>query len=165
MDRLNEYQYERWKERAKKIRALDGNKCALCGAKGVLHVHHLAYPPAPFHLWDCRDDELVTLCPECHKKVHQAPFRIELDEKTRQIYNFIDVEEYERMGEEMEEHMLQFRKDYIDARLSGQCCCANCLHGSYAGDCLECNIRIEEDRDFFDVPPTYYCDNYKEDVK
>ena len=76
MDRKQEYQDERWKERAAQIRELDNHKCAMCGAKDVeLHVHHLSYPPPPFHLWDAADNELVTLCKECHEKVHDSATR------------------------------------------------------------------------------------------
>ena len=94
MDRQNEYQDERWKERAKQIRALDGHRCAICGDKGILHVHHLSYPPAPFHLWDSRDDELVTLCPECHKKVHESTSRIGLDEY-RNVQGYVQKDEHD----------------------------------------------------------------------
>ena len=73
MDRKQEYQDERWKERAAQIRELDNHKCAMCGAKDVeLHVHHLSYPPPPFHIWDAADNELVTLCKDCHEKVHEG---------------------------------------------------------------------------------------------
>lgn len=67
----NDYNDERWLDRANEIRRLDGYKCAMCGESNVeLHVHHLAYPPKPFHIWDATDDELVTLCKDCHRKVH-----------------------------------------------------------------------------------------------
>lgn len=76
MDRKEEYQDERWKARAKEIRELDGNQCKMCGATGVeLHVHHLSYPPPPFHLWDAADNELVTLCKDCHVAIHKAATR------------------------------------------------------------------------------------------
>jgi hypothetical protein len=76
MNRKEEYQDERWKERAAQIRELDKHKCAMCGAEGVeLQVHHLSYPPPPFHLWDAKDDELVTLCKKCHERVHRIKSR------------------------------------------------------------------------------------------
>jgi hypothetical protein len=76
MKRKEEYQDERWKKRAAQIRELDNHKCAMCGAKDVeLHVHHLSYPPPPFHLWDAADNELVTLCKECHEKMHDSVSR------------------------------------------------------------------------------------------
>ena len=162
MERITEYQDERWKERARQIRELDGHKCALCGATGLLHVHHLSYPPAPYHLWESRDDELVTLCPDCHKKVHESPFRPYLSED-RQICNYMDVEEYEKMGNEMEETEKEFKKEYMEAYTSGYCCCANCIHGVYCGYYMECNIRREEDRDGYETPPNEHCDKYEQD--
>lgn len=162
MDRLKEYQDERWKERARKIRELDGHKCAMCGAKGVLHVHHLAYPPAPYHIWEATDQELVTLCPDCHRKIHMSPFRPYLSED-RQICNYMDVDEYERMANEMDENIRKFREEYRDAYISGKCCCANCINGVYCSDHMECNIRIEEDRDDWGTDPYSYCDEYKQD--
>lgn len=119
MERTQEYQDERWKERARQIRDLDGHKCAMCGAKGELHVHHLAYPPAPFHIWDCRDDELVTLCPECHKKVHTAISRVYLDEH-RIVCGYVTDEEIDR---QIREH---FRSKWKAAKESGEICCAKC---------------------------------------
>ena len=35
MNRREEYQDERWKERAARIRELDEHRCAMCGAKDV----------------------------------------------------------------------------------------------------------------------------------
>lgn len=85
MNRKDEYQDERWKERAAEIRKLDHNKCAMCGAKDVeLHVHHLAYPPPPCHIWDAADSELVTLCKDCHATVHETEERPTLS-KDRQL--------------------------------------------------------------------------------
>lgn len=69
--REDDYKDERWLKRANEIRRLDGYKCAKCGKSDVeLHVHHLAYPPKPFHIWDATDDELVSLCKNCHFAVH-----------------------------------------------------------------------------------------------
>lgn len=80
MRNKEEYQDERWKTRADEIRELDHHRCAMCGAEGVeLHVHHLAYQPSPFHLWDATDNELVTLCKDCHEKIHQSIIRPTLD--------------------------------------------------------------------------------------
>lgn len=82
MDRKEEYQDERWKARAKEIREQDGNQCKMCGATGVeLHVHHLSYPPPPFHLWDAADNELVTLCKDCHVAIHKAATRPTISEE------------------------------------------------------------------------------------
>ena len=86
MNRKEEYQDEQWKVRAAQIRELDNHKCVMCGAKDVeLHVHHLSYPPPPFHIWDATDNELVTLCKDCHEKIHEYDLRPLLIEGRRLI--------------------------------------------------------------------------------
>lgn len=160
MDRLNEYQDERWKERARKIRALDGHKCAICGAKGTLHVHHLSYPPAPFHLWDSRDDELVTLCPECHRKVHESSYRISLD-ILRNVIGFVDDGGQDKAAEESWEFEMECEREYNNAKQSGVECCANCALSNYYRPLLYCKKRIEEDRDITYTPPTEHCDSFE----
>ena len=96
MSRKEEYQDERWRERASEIRALDHNQCVMCGAKDVeLHVHHLSYPPPPFHIWDAHDTELVTLCKDCHAKIHQCKKRPKFNE-SRELF---DIETEEKKGD------------------------------------------------------------------
>ena len=124
MERITEYQDERWKERARQIRELDGNKCAICGAKGLLHVHHLSYPPAPFHLWDSFDEEMVTLCPECHKLVHQSWKRIKLD-SNRCVRDFESPYEEDEQWP-TEGNRQEFLKRLKAARRGEKACCANC---------------------------------------
>ena len=85
----NDYNDKRWLDRANEIRRLDGYKCAMCGKSNVeLHVHHLAYPPKPFHIWDATDDELVTLCKDCHMEIHNCEERPKLTEdRTLKVWN------------------------------------------------------------------------------
>jgi hypothetical protein len=69
------------------IMAEVGSACEECGKVGKLHAHHLRYPG--------RDeveqrDDLIILCPACHKKAHQecelhapdAPHMIRLSDAT-----------------------------------------------------------------------------------
>ena len=96
MNRKEEYQDERWKARAAEIRELDHHQCVMCGAKDVeLHVHHLSYPPPPFHIWEAYDTELVTLCKDCHAKIHQSTKRPKFNE-SRELF---DIETTERHGD------------------------------------------------------------------
>lgn len=44
-------------------------QCALCGATGKLHVHHLNGDPTDNTL-----SNLMTLCPSCHQKAHSPNF-------------------------------------------------------------------------------------------
>lgn len=174
MERIAEYQDERWKERAKQIRALDGHKCAICGAKGELHVHHLAYPPAPFHIWDCRDDELVTLCPECHKKVHRSSSRVSLD-KYRNIIGFIDDECNEDIDIELRNEFQQKQRAALD---SDKDCCAKCIFAgvpNYPNDityfCPLSGVAfypVEPDKEpceHFDKKNCYNCKHFEPDFE
>ena len=96
MNRRDEYQDERWKARAAEIRELDHHQCVMCGAKDVeLHVHHLSYPPPPFHIWEAYDIELVTLCKDCHAKIHQSTKRPKFNE-SRELF---DIETDTKQGD------------------------------------------------------------------
>ena len=57
-------------------RQRDGYKCAYCGSKSKLNVHHKYYNLYPngkhVNAWDYPDDALITLCESCHKKVHET---------------------------------------------------------------------------------------------
>lgn len=50
-----------WRVISRRIRKRDGGRCALRGAVRFLHAHHIDYQPA-----NCRDDNLITLCRDCH---------------------------------------------------------------------------------------------------
>lgn len=60
---------KRWKDVSIKILKRDGFKCLLCGSKHRLNVHHSRYIDGK-KAWEYPKDLLVTLCEECHKKVH-----------------------------------------------------------------------------------------------
>ena len=62
------YQTTVWRKLKKKRQRIDGYKCAQCGSAINLCVHHIKYPA----VWGMEDVEmdLVTLCSECHAKVH-----------------------------------------------------------------------------------------------
>lgn len=61
-----------WYRRRKEIFARDGFLCQKCSSSGYdrqLQVHHLRYRVgvAP---WEYEDEELLTLCIDCHKLTH-----------------------------------------------------------------------------------------------
>ena len=58
-----------WSGIRSRARKRDGNACRECGATGRLHVHHI-HPVSQggTHL----DDNLVTLCVDCHRRQHEA---------------------------------------------------------------------------------------------
>jgi hypothetical protein len=56
----------RWIKKRNKIVSRDGHKCRLCSSTDNLQVHHLSYVGEP---WDAPDDQLRTLCYDCHRLV------------------------------------------------------------------------------------------------
>lgn len=65
---------EEWRGKRQKILNRDNNKCVYCGKTHNLQVHHKYYSKYPngfrVYPWNYPDDALITLCDECHKKVH-----------------------------------------------------------------------------------------------
>lgn len=65
---------EEWRKKRQKILNRDNNKCVYCGKIHNLQVHHKYYSKYPngfrVYPWNYPDDALITLCDECHKKVH-----------------------------------------------------------------------------------------------
>lgn len=63
----------RWQIRKNEIMSRDGFKCKKCGAsahEGVtLNVHHIRYYRGR-KPWEYTDNDLVTLCEDCHRKQH-----------------------------------------------------------------------------------------------
>lgn len=84
-DFLDSYRSTQWQEKKNKILTRDNYTCAICGKHGdehtLMHVHHLTYKNCKnHHAWDCPDEDLVTLCEDCHKKVHsKKPFTSSLE--------------------------------------------------------------------------------------
>lgn len=64
----------KWKERRKQILKRDHYQCQWCGNKDNLQIHHKYYSKYPDEKkcepWDYPDEAFITLCDECHKKVH-----------------------------------------------------------------------------------------------
>lgn len=76
-DFLDSYRSTLWQEKKNKILTRDNYTCAICGKHGdehtLMHVHHLTYKNCKnHHAWDCPDEDLVTLCEDCHAKVHSG---------------------------------------------------------------------------------------------
>jgi 5-methylcytosine-specific restriction endonuclease McrA len=74
----------KWKHKAKEIRARDGNKCVQCGAKGRLQVHHLFYVDNKMP-WDYPNDAMVTLCSVCHRKEHGIEVKPKAKKKPKPV--------------------------------------------------------------------------------
>ena len=60
---------KRWKKLANKIRKRDNYTCQKCGSHKHLQVHHKKYIKGRL-AWEYDESNLVTLCSECHKEIH-----------------------------------------------------------------------------------------------
>lgn len=59
----------RWQRRRLEIMQRDGFKCTICrDSDNQLHIHHKRYHKRT-EPWDYPDDDLCTLCEDCHSKV------------------------------------------------------------------------------------------------
>ena len=58
-----------WERKRSEIMGRDGYKCRLCGSRKELRVHHLKYSNGK-RAWEYPNIDLITLCDECHQKVH-----------------------------------------------------------------------------------------------
>lgn len=68
--------------------ARDKRKCRECGKRSPhIHVHHVV-PWAPLPWMDDLEN-LLTLCPACHRKAHAAGLRC--TERTRVEFEFVEV--------------------------------------------------------------------------
>lgn len=61
-----------WKEKARQRLELDGYRCTKCRSAINLRVHHITY--ASLGHEDIEND-LITLCNDCHKKLHEVDLR------------------------------------------------------------------------------------------
>ena len=62
--RLDERSYQRLRER---VFERDSWRCQRCGCLSELQLHHIQ---ARSRLGDDADENLITLCAQCHQKVH-----------------------------------------------------------------------------------------------
>ncbi len=62
--RLDQRSYQRLRER---VFERDGWRCQHCGCLSELQVHHVQ---ARSRLGDDREENLITLCVQCHQEVH-----------------------------------------------------------------------------------------------
>ncbi len=63
--RLDRTAYHELRE---EVLARDGWRCQFCGSLNGVEVHHLE---SRSRLGDDAEENLITLCPACHRKVHR----------------------------------------------------------------------------------------------
>lgn len=60
----------KWQKRRLEILNRDNFTCQICGCtERTLHVHHTIYIPGR-KVWEYKDNQLITLCEDCHQKEH-----------------------------------------------------------------------------------------------
>lgn len=59
---------DEWRDRRDRILMRDGYRCRQCGTGKNLRVHHIRYPAV---YGTESDDDLVTMCDDCHRKIHE----------------------------------------------------------------------------------------------
>lgn len=80
------YDSKRWKEHTtKNIQKRDHYQCKLCGdSDKILQIHHIVpCKNIPFDLF-FYENNLITLCKQCHDKIHEKYFK---KYNTKEIYN------------------------------------------------------------------------------
>lgn len=61
----------RWQQMRLRVFERDGWKCVMCGdSEKTLHAHHPVYHPRSDGPWDYEDNEIITLCKDCHSYEH-----------------------------------------------------------------------------------------------
>ena len=71
----------RWQRKRLEILQRDNWTCKNCGATDTtLHVHHLSYT-AHAEPWEAADENLVTVCAECHPRFRASELSSEAVEK------------------------------------------------------------------------------------
>lgn len=69
MSKVNYYEYlksEAWQEKRMQTFKRDGFRCVKCGAEKNLRCHHITYE----RLGNEEASDLVTLCDDCHARLH-----------------------------------------------------------------------------------------------
>lgn len=67
-------QSDEWKEKRARILKRDNFTCVRCGTGKNLRVHHIRYPEV---LGTESDDDLITVCDDCHQKIHEGDLDFE----------------------------------------------------------------------------------------
>jgi 5-methylcytosine-specific restriction endonuclease McrA len=69
----------RWQKRRYEIIKQRKSTCEMCGYIGSkLNIHHLRYDGEP---WESKDEDLMLLCKECHRKKHRPEIKDRMFDK------------------------------------------------------------------------------------
>ena len=94
-----------WQATRRKVFKLYGYRCDQCGSAKNLHIHHITYE----NLGEEQISDLVPLCEECHKKLH--------DPKDSIDYLFL-AEGYAYAELDSEDEKIKRRAEYLTTAIS-----------------------------------------------
>lgn len=84
-----------WNEKRNARLKIDGYRCQMCGSRNRLEVHHITYRNKEHeNVWK----DLVTLCDECHDRVHKMMNRLTAPNK----HGWKDMLTYAEQGRAIE---------------------------------------------------------------
>jgi hypothetical protein len=67
---LDQYKDPRWQKKRLEIMKRDEFSCQSCNdTESTLNVHHRVPYRKNIKIWDYENDELITLCENCHKEI------------------------------------------------------------------------------------------------
>jgi hypothetical protein len=69
-----------WFEKKQRVLKRDSYRCRLCNSPNRLNVHHRCYPEV---FGEEQDDDLLTLCKNCHEKFHEVQHLSKTPEKKK----------------------------------------------------------------------------------
>jgi hypothetical protein len=73
ISRAEQYNHPLWQKKRLEVMQRDHFHCMFCGSREKqLHVHHNTYDGA--YLWTCSLASMITVCGECHEKMHGRKF-------------------------------------------------------------------------------------------
>ena len=103
MDYKQKLKDPRWQRKKSEIMMRDNFTCQQCGATDkTLNVHHITYVRCKNgEPWACPDEDLITLCEECHREIHSNPdIPFPFDEKmTKEFIKERQLEPYDIIGD------------------------------------------------------------------
>ena len=70
MTYAEQLQQPEWKLRRQEIISMNWGYCSCCGTSRNIHVHHKIYYDDGRMAWEYSDNELTTLCADCHMLEH-----------------------------------------------------------------------------------------------
>lgn len=117
---IKSYDTVEWQKKKYRILVRDNFTCQLCGRKDgrghALQVHHLSYDRcAQRRCYVCPDEDLITLCKECHNAIHNPPHVYE-DKEGYEVY--LDNDDIEILKNQADTNTINLFYNYVEYALA-----------------------------------------------